>query len=40
MALPGMAWGIFLRLEKRRPYCGEFLEFPTRLKLETNFFLG
>jgi SAM-dependent methyltransferase len=38
--LPGMAWGIFLRLEKRRPYGREFLEFPARAELETNFFLG
>jgi SAM-dependent methyltransferase len=39
-ALPGMAWGIFLRLEKRRPYSREFLEFPIRAQLETNFFVG
>jgi hypothetical protein len=39
-ALPGMAWGIFLRLEKRQPYSRQFLEFPTRANLETNFFVG
>ena len=39
-ALPGMAWGIFLRLEKQRPYSREFLEFPIRADLETNFFVG
>lgn len=38
--LPGMAWGIFLRLEKQRPYNREFLEFPSRTELETNFFVG
>jgi hypothetical protein len=37
---PGMAWGIFLRLEKQRPYYREFLEFPVRARLETPFFLG
>lgn len=39
-AFPGMAWGISLRLEKRRPYGREFLAFPVRAKLETNFFVG
>jgi len=38
--LPGMAWGIFLRLEKQRPYDREFLEFPGRAHLQTNFFVG
>ena len=37
---PGMAWGIFLRLEKCRQYDGEFLDFPARARLETNFFVG
>jgi SAM-dependent methyltransferase len=37
---PEMAWGIFLRLEKQRPYDREFLEFPVRAQLETTFFLG
>jgi SAM-dependent methyltransferase len=38
--LPGMAWGIFLRLEKCRPYNSEFLDFPAHAKLETNFYVG
>jgi SAM-dependent methyltransferase len=37
---PGMAWGIFLRLEKRQTYGCQFLEFPVRAELETNFFIG
>lgn len=37
---PGMAWGIFMRLEKRGQYNREFLNFPAKAKLETNFFLG
>jgi SAM-dependent methyltransferase len=39
-ALPGLAWGLFLHLEKRRSYGGEFLAFPGRHRLETNFFVG
>jgi len=38
--LPNMAWGIFLLLEKKRPYNREFLEFPIKERLETNFYLG
>jgi SAM-dependent methyltransferase len=38
--LPSLAWGLFLRLDKTRPYRGEFIEFPTRARLETNFFVG
>ena len=38
--LPGMAWGIFLRLEKVREYRREFVEYPARERLETNFYLG
>ncbi len=34
---PGMAWGIFFRLVKRRPYQGEFLRYLERHPLETNF---
>jgi SAM-dependent methyltransferase len=37
---PGMAWGIFFLFEKQRPYQNEFLEFPVREKLETNFYVG
>ncbi len=39
-ALPTMAWGMFLMLRKRRPYGREFLEYPVRERLETNFFVG
>jgi SAM-dependent methyltransferase len=39
-AFPSMAWSIFLRFEKRRPYAGEFLTHPVRHQLETNFYLG
>jgi len=38
--LPNMAWGIFLLLEKKRPYTQEFLEYPVKEQLETNFYLG
>jgi len=38
--LPNMAWGIFLLLEKTRPYEQEFLEYPAKEQLETNFYLG
>ena len=37
---PTMAWGIFLLLEKKRPYNREFLEYPVSKQLETNFYLG
>jgi SAM-dependent methyltransferase len=37
---PNMSWGIFLLLEKRRPYAREFLEHPVKHQLETNFYLG
>jgi len=39
-ALPGLAWGLFLLLRKERDYRGEFLDFPGRARLETNFFTG
>ncbi len=38
--LPNMAWGIFLLLEKCRPYASEFLDHPVKHQLETNFYLG
>ena len=38
--LPNGAWGIFVLLEKKRRYEGEFLEYPLKRKLETNFYLG
>jgi ubiquinone/menaquinone biosynthesis C-methylase UbiE len=37
---PNFAWGIFLLLEKRKPYGKQFLEFPVDNQLETNFYLG
>lgn len=38
---PSMAWGLFLLLKKTKPYDRPyFLEYPSNLKLETNFFLG
>jgi hypothetical protein len=38
--LPNLAWGIFMRWEKTRPYGREFLDYPISRKLETNFFVG
>jgi SAM-dependent methyltransferase len=38
--LPGMAWGMFLLLQKRRAYGDEFLRFPMENRLETPFFVG
>ncbi len=38
--LPNMAWGIFFLFEKRREYEREFLEYPGRERLETNFYVG
>lgn len=37
---PTMAWGIFFLFEKKREYCKEFLEYPVRERLETNFYIG
>ncbi len=37
---PNMAWGIFFLFEKQREYTGEFLQFPARERLETNFYVG
>ena len=38
--LPSMAWGLFIRLEKQKPYNQSFLEYPIHENLETNFYLG
>lgn len=38
--LPNMAWGIFFLFEKQREYRAEFLEFPLKERLETNFYVG
>ena len=35
-----MAWGIFFLFEKQREYKDEFLAFPIRERLETNFYVG
>ncbi len=37
---PTLAWGIFMRFEKRRSYGREFLDAPVMQELETNYFLG
>jgi SAM-dependent methyltransferase len=37
---PNMAWSIFFLFEKQREYKKEFLEFPLREQLETNFYVG
>ena len=39
-ALPTMAWGIFFLFEKRKDYQTEFVDFPVRNRLETNFYTG
>ncbi len=38
--LPSMAWAVFFLMQKTKPYNREFLDFPRREKLETNFYLG
>jgi hypothetical protein len=35
-----MAWSIFFLLEKQREYGREFIDFPARERLETNFYVG
>ena len=37
---PNMAWGIFFMFEKQREYKDEFLAFPIKERLETNFYVG
>jgi SAM-dependent methyltransferase len=39
-ALPSLAWGLFLRLQKKAEYRGEFIAYPARARLETNFYTG
>jgi SAM-dependent methyltransferase len=39
-ALPTLAWGIFFNFQKMKPYQGEFLQYPVKNQLETNFFVG
>lgn len=40
IALPTMAWGIFMRWQKTKQYTDGFLRYPAEKKLETNFYLG
>lgn len=37
---PNLAWGIFFLFVKQREYHNEFLEYPVRERLETNFYVG
>ena len=37
---PSLAWGTFLMLKKEREYRRQFLDYPPRERLETNFYLG
>lgn len=37
---PSLAWGLFVHLVKSKGYSGEFASYPSRQKLETNFFVG
>ena len=38
--LPTLSWGIFFHFQKVKPYHEEFLEYPQRERLETNFYVG
>jgi ubiquinone/menaquinone biosynthesis C-methylase UbiE len=38
--MPNQAWAIFFLLKKTQPYQQQFLEYPIRAMLETNFHLG
>jgi SAM-dependent methyltransferase len=37
---PTLAWGIFFHFQKVKPYRGEFCQYPTRMQLESNFYVG
>jgi hypothetical protein len=37
---PTLSWGIFFYFQKVKTYHEEFLEYPQRERLETNFYLG
>jgi SAM-dependent methyltransferase len=37
---PTLAWGIFFHFEKIKSYRGEFCQYPARMQLESNFFVG
>jgi hypothetical protein len=38
--VPGMAWGLFMLLRKQTCYDKQFVDYPGRAGLETNFFRG
>lgn len=38
--LPNMAWSIFTHWQKQAQYSAQFLEYPIRKSLETNFYVG
>jgi len=38
--LPNMSYSIFFMLKKLSPYKDEFIQFPIKARLETNFYLG
>ncbi|BBB91442.1 MAG TPA: class I SAM-dependent methyltransferase [Methylomusa anaerophila] len=38
--IPNMAWGIFFLFKKQKHYKNEFVEYPIKHQLETNFYLG
>ena len=37
---PNLAWSIFFMFKKKNSYGSQFLEFPVKNKLETNFYVG
>jgi SAM-dependent methyltransferase len=37
---PNLAWGSFFHFIKKKEYSNEFLEYPVKCQLETNFYLG
>ncbi len=38
--MPNLAWGIFFHLKKTHPYQSQFIDYPRRNPLETNYYLG
>jgi SAM-dependent methyltransferase len=38
--LPSLAWGLFMRFEKTKPYYDGFIRYPEESRLESNFYLG
>lgn len=39
-AFPTLAWGIFFLFQKQRAYQTEFVDYPVKNRLETNFYTG